>query len=532
MGDIKGTGTFNDDTKNNGNADNGVFNDNATNNGDIQGTGVFTGNATNNGDVKNGKFSPSATNNGTVETNTTLQPPLTLINGKWKDHTGANANGYYMRGKIINGDIVPGDNVVVEVQDSGIYVWFEAGKLKPSIANGGFTSGLYIGGIPADGKWYALFNIKDASQGGGYMGYFPNGGTSSYVEANGPFKSNYFSGGFIDSSYNNRTPQAAIDSNLEFGPSAEPELRFLSRFFEYVNGQGVPAAGGYTNGYYNGSLIMSGIYTRPTLLKDRDDGFYGWWPVGRDKGASPAAVPYTKGYFEGGFKSTYTNLTPQVLLDGSNNTAVDDIPLLEKFWAYFYNGDSKSPEDYHSNFSFGEGVEDSSGGFSVIVLSDGRIHLSVDEGPGLPPTFYYYSSTDGSPSSVETLHTVNIPPTAISWTTDPTDLSDYKNVGDYYIAKSPVEGTILWGTYEYATTLNSDSSYILPDESYVQISELGNAYWFDRAGRPPIPATKTYISLGDVQGSDGEYSFAYRSEWPPMGTHIWGPAEYQYRLNS
>jgi hypothetical protein len=588
MSNIRGTGKFNDDAKNNGSVDVGEFNDNATNNGDVKSgafgdnavnngnvsdTGVFNDDAKNQGTVKNGKFSPTTSNTGSVEDYSALAAAPVLVGGKWT-HNGANVTGYYKIGKIVDGDIVDGDNVVTQAVDYGRYKWYLPGETTAVIADGFFSSGGYGFGLKVSSgtPWYRLEPIQD--MGPNYYGYYPDL-NNPHAPADGPFKWGYFTGGYRDTSYNNRTPQAIIDGNISSPRRPESDiLRFVNVYYFYVLGEPFPANGGYTNGHYTGATLPPTLRLNAYMLQDLNVSnsetvpyaaigsqinfppVFGVYPNGdNSKAAEIANGAYTKGYIQDGIiDETYEDRTPQRILGMQNNT---DCETSDSFYYGVYHNTSAIERCvgihdwlYYSNGCFG-GVPmwDNIEGhiyyryeLAQRVLSDGRIHQSTWESPDKPETFYYYSSADkgilepgGINSPVESFKTINIPPTAISWTIDPTNPSDFTDVGTYYIVKSPPNrtiGTILWSAYEYATALNTDASYTLPEESYVQIGELGDAYWYDTANRPPIAATKTYIALGDALGSDGEYNFAYRSEWPPMGTHLWGPADYQYRLNT
>jgi hypothetical protein len=580
MGNIRGTGKFNDDAKNNGSVDVGEFNDNATNNGDVKSgafgdnavnngnvsdTGVFNDDAKNQGTVKNGKFSPTASNTGSVEDYSALAAAPVLVGGKWT-HNGANVTGYYKIGKIVDGDVVPGDNVVTQAVDFGRYKWYLPGETTAVIADGFFSSGGYGAGlkVPSGTPWYRLEPIED--MGPNYYGYYPDL-SEPHVPADGPFKQGYFTGGYRDTSYNNRTPQPVKDSNIHIGRFTSSENQVHNLHYFYINGDPYPANGGYSNGMYKNNTIT--ITYDVKVLQDvnvpagetqpyafigtqiNHPPLLGVFPV---PGGAPelADGAYRMGFIRNGYRDdSYENRTPQRILgvpDGEGE--------VDSYWYGTYynpNGNYRcngiSDSFYWSNGCYGLGIASQwieghifyNYEIAQRIQSDGRIHQSIWESVEDPETFYYYSAGDGYPSPVEPTKTVFIPPTSISWNVDSRNETHFTYIGTassnpffdgYYIVKSPVEGTVLWSAYEYAAALNTDASYVLPEESYVQISELGYAYWFDTAGRPPIPATKKYISLGDVLGDDGEYGFEYTSEWPPMGTHLWGPADYQYRLNT
>ena len=107
----------------------------------------------------------------------------------------------------------------------------------------------------------------------------------------------------------------------------------------------------------------------------------------------------------------------------------------------------------------------------------------------------------------------------------------YLAVGTYrsngaggFIKESPNEERLLWNWQVYAYRFIHEPPCQLEPATFIQIPELGNAYWKGTLeNQPPFPAVATYRS-------DGEWGF-YK-EWSTHGTHLWGPAEYQYRLNS
>jgi hypothetical protein len=95
--------------------------------------------------------------------------------------------------------------------------------------------------------------------------------------------------------------------------------------------------------------------------------------------------------------------------------------------------------------------------------------------------------------------------------------------GGYY--KSwPFVGEVLWDESRYSHRKSTNPSYTLPEAAFIQISELGNAYWTDTIpNQPPIAAIATYKS--NEQGG-------FYKEWEPSGTYLWGPSEYEAKLAS
>ena len=107
----------------------------------------------------------------------------------------------------------------------------------------------------------------------------------------------------------------------------------------------------------------------------------------------------------------------------------------------------------------------------------------------------------------------------------------YLAVGTYksngvggFVAESPNEERLLWNWHVYAYRFVHEPPCQLEPATFIQIPELGDAYWKGTLeNQPPFPAVATYRS-------DGEWGF-YK-EWSSAGTYLWGPAEYEAKLNS
>jgi hypothetical protein len=92
------------------------------------------------------------------------------------------------------------------------------------------------------------------------------------------------------------------------------------------------------------------------------------------------------------------------------------------------------------------------------------------------------------------------------------------------VKKWPTFDSVLWDSSNYTSKLAINPSVALPEEAYIEIPELGSAYWTGLTpGQPPLVSIATYKSA-----ENGSF---YRS-WALAGVDLWGPDDYAAKLAS
>lgn len=98
------------------------------------------------------------------------------------------------------------------------------------------------------------------------------------------------------------------------------------------------------------------------------------------------------------------------------------------------------------------------------------------------------------------------------------------SINTYVQKQWPEFDTVLWNYSNYTAKLATNPSTVLPEDAYITIPEIGDAYWTGSIpGQPPLVSIATYKS--------NEQGGFYRS-WALAGVDLWGPDEYEAKLGS
>jgi hypothetical protein len=262
--------------------------------------------------LTDGNYSYGSYSSGSLDTSYSSTVPVQAINnGLWYTYAsgvataaeGRYSNGAYVAGAVDSGGTYDGTGTAQDDNETYSYstgIATPDSPPPPPHGDGAYSDGYYSGGA-IDSSYDNPTPLEAVDQSGTYRVY---NGANIYL-AGGAYSNYYFSNpnsvgsGNIDTSYNSSTPVTVQDN---------------AHYYTFASGVATLAVGAYSSGYYDANGDFDAAYNINAPVPAQDDSLYYTYASGVPTAASNGA--YSNYYItNGSIDSGYNSTVPVIALD-------------------------------------------------------------------------------------------------------------------------------------------------------------------------------------------------------------------------